>query len=372
MNHDLYQHGAFDNSTACPQVARTHKKISNGKSLRRALGALALAVPMVLAACGGGDGKMPDDIINPPATRYQIISFGDSLSDVGTYAPMASKFGGGRFTTNPGQVWTQVVANYYGATLNPAFTGGFGVPIKANPDGYGYAQGGSRVADPAGEGNLPNNAGAITLPVAAQVQSFLATHGNFKPNQIILLNGGGNDIKINERAVAENKITPAMAADNVRTAASELAGLAGSIVQAGGRRVVVVNVSDVGKTPLGLTRPDSGVALTQLTVLFNDTLAQVLRAHQPEVTNAIITVDAFSFFNRILASYQAEGFVVSNTAVACNLSPPYNSSLFCSPQVYAVPNADQTYMFADEVHPTTRLHARFAAYVQERLATVTH
>ncbi|WP_232534428.1 SGNH/GDSL hydrolase family protein [Mycoavidus sp. B2-EB] len=318
---------------------------------------------------------MPDDIINPPATHYQIVSFGDSLSDVGTYAPIASNLGGGRFTTNPGQVWTQVVASYYGATLSPAFTGGFGVPITANPDGYGYAQGGSRVIDPTGEGHQPNNLGAITMPVAAQVQSYLDVHGNFKPNQIILLNGGGNDIKINEKAVAENKMAPTTAADNVTTAANALARVAQSMVKAGARRVVVVNVSDVGRTPFGITRPDSGVALTQLTVLFNDTLARALQAQQPAVANVIITVDAFSFFNRMLASYQAEGFSVGNTGVACNfqlLPPQFGSSLFCSPSIYTVPNADQTYMFADGVHPTTRLHARFAAYVQERLATATH
>src|SRR5690348_1616911 len=78
--------------------------------------------------------------------RYQVVSFGDSQSDVGTYALAAADFGGGRFTTNPGEVWPQVVARLYGDTLTPAYSGGFGTPLVANPSGFGYAQGGARIS----------------------------------------------------------------------------------------------------------------------------------------------------------------------------------------------------------------------------------
>ncbi len=46
----------------------------------------------------------------------------------------------------------------------------------------------------------------------------------------------------------------------------------------------------------------------------------------------------------------------------------FGSSLFCSPQTYTVPNADQTYMFADTVHPTTHLHALFASFAEQQIA----
>ena len=73
---------------------------------------------------------------------------------------------------------------------------------------------------------------------------------------------------------------------------------------------------------------------------------------------------------------------MSNTDTACNLKAmvaaatqygvadpsAFGSSLFCSPQTYTAPNADQTYMFADTVHPTTRLHALFAQYVEQQIA----
>jgi phospholipase/lecithinase/hemolysin len=46
----------------------------------------------------------------------------------------------------------------------------------------------------------------------------------------------------------------------------------------------------------------------------------------------------------------------------------FASSLFCSPQTYTVANADQTYMFADTVHPSTHMHALFAQYVEQTIA----
>jgi len=81
-----------------------------------------------VAACGGGG----DSNSTPPGgVTLQVVSFGDSLSDVGTYSPVATAdFGGGRFTTNPGQIWVQNVAQYYGGTVTPAQTGGLGIPLS--------------------------------------------------------------------------------------------------------------------------------------------------------------------------------------------------------------------------------------------------
>ena len=72
----------------------------------------------------------------------QVVSFGDSLSDVGTYA-YARQFSGGTYTTNPGAISVQVIAEHYGSVLTPALTGGFGQPSIVHPEGFGYAQGGA-------------------------------------------------------------------------------------------------------------------------------------------------------------------------------------------------------------------------------------
>ena len=91
---------------------------------------------LLLAGCGGGHGgsSSSGSGTSTPAggVNLQIVSFGDSLSDVGTYAPIASAVGGGRFTTNPGQVWTQDVAQYYGNTLTAAYTSGVTHALSSN------------------------------------------------------------------------------------------------------------------------------------------------------------------------------------------------------------------------------------------------
>ena len=103
--------------------------------MRAAQTVIAGAAFALLAACGGG-GSSSGSSTAASATpaggiSLKTVSFGDSLSDVGTYALATTQFAGGRFTTNPGQVWTQDVANYYGDTLSPAVTGGLGAPTQS-------------------------------------------------------------------------------------------------------------------------------------------------------------------------------------------------------------------------------------------------
>src|SRR5579862_3969033 len=83
--------------------------------------AMASTAFALLAACGGGSDNNNNASSTPAGgVKLQVVSFGDSLSDVGTYSPVIQgSFGGGRFTTNPGEVWTQKVAEYYGGTLTP-------------------------------------------------------------------------------------------------------------------------------------------------------------------------------------------------------------------------------------------------------------
>src|SRR4051794_30215875 len=74
-----------------------------------------------------------------------VIVFGDSLSDAGYFRPFLLGLGLpaplvatlGRFTTNPGPVWSEVVSSYYGVK-----------PGASNAGGLIFAQGGARVALP--------------------------------------------------------------------------------------------------------------------------------------------------------------------------------------------------------------------------------
>ncbi|KAA1008938.1 acylhydrolase [Paraburkholderia panacisoli] len=393
--------------------------------------ALASAAFALLAACGGGS----DDNNNASSTpaggvKLQVVSFGDSLSDVGTYAPVIqASFGGGRFTTNPGEVWTQKVAEYYGGTLTAAYLGGFGKPLVA-AGGFGYAQGGADVVNPQGKGWAPNSMAATTVPVVTQVANYLSAHTSFNSNQLVLVNGGANDIfQFAEttgnlaalgaalqtqypQLVLAGKLPNSQAGQvafivgylqglpnpQIAQAATQLAAQVQTIVNSGATHVVVSNVPDIGNTPQGvaanLQAPGSAALLTGISAAFNYLLVANLTKLGLVGTGKVIVVDTFTWLDQQVSNYQALGFTVSNTGTACNLTSMENnatayakanpsatngltpeqygaqfgSSLFCSPQTYTVAGADQTYMFADTVHPSTHLYALFAQFVQQQIA----
>ena len=77
---------------------------------RKIASALALALGCVGVA-HAGSGPFTD-----------VVVFGDSLSDAGNLPNTAGDYT--RFTTNPGQVTVQNVADHYGITLGPSRLGG--------------------------------------------------------------------------------------------------------------------------------------------------------------------------------------------------------------------------------------------------------
>lgn len=333
---------------------------SNDK-VRAAILAVAISLFAACGGDGGGGGSSNGSGAATPAggIDLQVVSFGDSLSDVGTYAPIASSVGGGRFTTNPGQVWTQVVAQYYGDTLSAAFTIDITHKLSAQ-SGLGYAEGGATVATPANLNNfLTDVIGNVEMPLNQQVSSYLTAHGSFNSNQLVLVWAGSNDVL---RAGA----LPA-AAQTVQTAATTLAQVVRQIVQNGATHVVVVNVPNIGLSPKGIASTDGGANLTQLSQIFNDSLNAALQADG--LQGKVIQIDSYAWENQIIANFQANGFVVSNTGAACDpAKTPHDTALLCAPATYVTANADQTYMFADDLHPTTRLHALFAQFVEQQIA----
>jgi phospholipase/lecithinase/hemolysin len=328
--------------------------------VRAAIFAVAISL---LTACGGGgsgSGSNNGTPATPPGgVKLQVVSFGDSLSDVGTYAPIASAVNGGRFTTNPGQVWTQNVAQYYGDTLSAAYTIDLTHKLSAQ-GGLGYAEGGATVATPANQSDfLTDVIGNVEMPVSQQVSNYLAVHGGFNSNQLVLVWVGANDVL---RAGA----LPA-AAQTVQTAAATLAQIVGQIVAGGATHIVLVNLPNVGLSPDGIASSDGGANLAQLSQLFNNSLNTALQTDGLQAK--VVQIDAYTWLNQIIANFRANGFTVSNTGVACDpKKTPDNTSLLCSPPTYVTVDADQTYMFADDLHPTTHLHALFAQFVEHQIA----
>jgi outer membrane lipase/esterase len=176
--------------------------------------ALALLAAAVLAACGGGSKSAGDQALKNKFSAQ--VSFGDSLSDVGTYKVGTVKnLNGGLFNINgdltatnaalTGKNWTELMAAQLGLPVPcPAVTGldgsaaqGFAVPVTAHAGCYGYAQGGSRVTNPVGPSNKLTGSplGALTIPVATQVQNHLTVSGGkFKGDELVLMMAGANDV----------------------------------------------------------------------------------------------------------------------------------------------------------------------------------
>jgi outer membrane lipase/esterase len=176
--------------------------------------ALALLAAAALSACGGSDGTSAEE--QKLKTQFSaMVSFGDSLADVGTYNVGTIKaVGGGKFTINgnnisvnptlTGKNWTELMATQFGlAAPCAAQTGlegdaskGFAVPVVNNLSCLSYAQGGARVSNPVGpENKLTGSAlGLLTVPVSAQIATHLARNGGkFSGTEVVFVTVGGND-----------------------------------------------------------------------------------------------------------------------------------------------------------------------------------
>jgi phospholipase/lecithinase/hemolysin len=185
--------------------------------MRKTSFALALLTAAVLTACGGNG---PSAGNQTPKTKFSNqITFGDSLSDVGTYAVGGvAALGGGQYTINgnntsvsaelTGKNYTQLVAAQLGLPapcaaqtgLLGTASAGFSVPVTDHPECFNYAQGGSRVTNPVGPGNKAlDKPGAIslgqmTVPVVTQIANHLKkVGGKFKGDELVIVMAGGND-----------------------------------------------------------------------------------------------------------------------------------------------------------------------------------
>ncbi len=208
------------------------------QSIKTSLTVLAIAVGLV--ACGGGD----DD------RRYgTLVSFGDSLSDVGSYRTAGiAALGGGKYTVNgmADGVWVEQLAKRLDVPpLCAAQTGlqatGLFVdlagPVTNDPKCTAYGQGGSRVTDPIGPWNaallnapsadaqFSGQLGQLTSPVAAQIARHLAANGGaFNGKELVTVLAGANDVFVQADTVVAV----------VETAAANAAGAAAAAAAAGG------------------------------------------------------------------------------------------------------------------------------------------
>ncbi|GLR00099.1 autotransporter outer membrane beta-barrel domain-containing protein [Dyella mobilis] len=366
---------------------------------RKIVGAVALALGLVSAAHATG---------NPKSTFDGVITFGDSLSDAGNISlstdpsiqpPL-------EFTTNPGAVAVQNVAKGLGFSLSASLAGG-----------SDYAWGGAGVLN-----NDPGTPAALPT-ITDQVTGYLAA-GHVDPHALYTMWGGANDIFYAAtaagaaavvpqlvqqtiqgevaQAIANNiipnnptaiaaftaQITPAVtqqveaavaaqagvasletqtqAAASIAAAAQQEVKLIGALQGAGARNILVFNLPNIGITPDATEQGAAAAsALTTLGLIYNGQL----NAGLGKLGVGIIPVNTFALLNQVVANPGRYGFT-NVTVPACGVG---SSSVQCGPQgsglpyTYA-PGTNNTYLFADGVHPTTAADVMLGQVVLSELA----
>ncbi|MEO8999663.1 MAG: autotransporter domain-containing protein [Rhodanobacter sp.] len=276
----------------------------------------------------------------------KIIVFGDSLSDNGNLSqvlPPAGLQPPLRFTTNPGTVAIENVAHALGNTLSPSLNGG-----------TDYAWGGAGVNN-----NSPGTPGSVPT-LTAQVNGYLAA-GAVDPHALYSVWGGANDIFYHATLAGGGLETSAQAQGGIAAAAQQEIKLIGQLQGAGVKNILVFNLPNIGLTPDAAAQgPSAAASLTGLSLVFNGQLNTGLG----QLGKGIIPINAYGLLSEVIANPQAYGFT-NATAPACGAG---SSSVRCGPQgsglpyTYA-PGTDQSYVFADGVHPTTAAHALLGQYV---------
>ncbi|MFO7685559.1 MAG: SGNH/GDSL hydrolase family protein [Desulfobacterales bacterium] len=240
----------------------------------------------------------------------EIVVFGDSLSDNGNLVfienqpePDPELYYQGRFSNGP--VWVEYLADL--PRLNAPLT----------DRAIGGAQSG----------------GFIGLNV--QVPAYIAAADPPSPNALFIIWIGGNDF-LN----GDGDFQAAVA--NINEALEEL-------LEFGALHLLVLNLPDLGAIPATLGKPEAPQA-TAFTTNFNAELAVMLdnfRVEHPQI--GVYEFDVFAFATAVQSDPAAYGFI--------NVTDP-------SPNFEIPNNFDGAgYVFWDERHPTTGMHALIADQV---------
>ena len=375
------------------------------KSMKPLLAGLVSAA--VLVACGGGDDSVDFS---------SMVSFGDSLSDVGTYkVGTVAQLGGGKFTINgtDGKVWTDYLADAVGEAapcaartgMLPNLAGITGAPVTDIAACTNYAQGSSRVTS---SGTGPNgvglqvygqqNLGFMADSLKDQMTRHLAKiGGTYGGRELVTVNAGGNDLFMQLNGLGSaagggqaaavgatiagwspatvttvtaggaNGVNAAGAAavTAMGQAGAELAGYVKTLVVAKGAQYIVIrNLADVNYTPFGLTL-DSGTRglITSMTQAFNGQLASGLSG-----TNGVVVLDDYAQSAAVAANPASYGY--SNViGVACGNNAFGGSSIVCTTANLIAGNTS-AYAFADSVHPTPYAHQKEAVVALDGMAKV--
>lgn len=284
----------------------------------------------------------------------QIVVFGDSLSDDGNvrhvmeddylvgYPGGDFNYSDGRFTnssdTDPSSAtyagtWHEQLARTF---LSLAAT------TNSLDGGFDYAFGGATTASGTTDRTVINNpfpfgGGDFTLTVdnlGKQVDDYLA--GNTPDaSALYIIWGGGNDLFDDNSS------------DNVTVAASNVAALVEELARAGARSFLVANIPPLGLVPLykddAATATALNLAAGEYRSELNADLDGAITTLAAEgITIALYRLDAYGLLYRFATNPADYGFAnISDSAQGAAVDP-------------------DTYLFWDDLHPTTAGHYQLA------------
>ena len=280
-----------------------------------------------------------------------IVVFGDSLSDTGNVAHLtedkygvripgpAADYTDGRFTDGPDTlppaenyigVWVEQLAEMFPSKPE----------IKDSLDGgtdyaYGFATTGS------GTGAFtfgPSDSLSVNVEnIGQQISDYLATHPKIDDKTLFVVWGGAIDVLY------------ATSSEDVIDAGINQTLNIQRLIDAGATQFIVPNLPPLGLVPRLNGSPTTSVPATEASELYNQTLGgglALLRDFNRGRRLQLMQFDVFTLFNRIVAS-PSKYALVNDTASSqgMNVDP-------------------DTYLFWDDLHPTTHGHNILAVTAQ--------
>ncbi len=272
------------------------------------------------------------------ASPYQkLYVFGDSLSDNGKLLSLTqmppSPYFQGRATN--GKVW----AEYLGETLNlpPNFQYNFAY-IGAKTDN-------SNVLD----SFSPN----IAKGLQEEIDDYLSKNNLDKDGLYIIWAGANDTLDFAKVAVQMANNQTLLITEMQKTIAASIGNLKTAIDKlSNARYLVVMGLPDLGLTPRAIALGQTASYLmTTLSNQFNQALKELLKNYP------IVYVDVSQMLQSVIANYAANGF--NNVTQSCVVETNWIVQSQCS--------TPETYLFWDEIHPTTITHKLIAQYVFEKI-----
>jgi phospholipase/lecithinase/hemolysin len=253
-----------------------------------------------------------------------LVVFGDSLSDVGNIAQAP-------FINTPGPYyWNGRFSN--GPVYAEALATGLGLPALTRSTASGgtdYAYGGAKTT---GTG-FPDN--IFVKDIDDQVGDYL---GTANATTLYVVFAGANDLLGGQT--------------NMSIPINSLSTSINGLVTAGARNFLVLNLPPLGYTPRYNGSQSTLTQYNSRTQQYNAALSTMLDGidAKPDVT--VFRLDVAALVSQAIVNPQSFGLTNVTSPAAPGLSPgttSYDTSRIA-------PNANQ-YLFWDDVHPTTRVHA---------------